>query len=114
MDRVSKPTNYEPPRFRTCPQGTRVAVHYSATTICPFSMHLSSYLQSVQLRCPGRSGLPSGLTLAVHYFFCLGKRRSRGGKHPPPQMGKGGRPNLAQASLSCAALGRDPQVPRVM
>ena len=40
MDRVAKPTNYEPPRVRTYPQGTQgwVAVHYSATTMCPFSM----------------------------------------------------------------------------
>ena len=60
MDRVAKPTNYEPPRFRTYPQGTQgwMAVHYSATTMCPFSTHLSSYLPSVLLRCPGRSGLP--------------------------------------------------------
>ena len=49
MDRVSKPINYESPRFRTCPQGTqgRVAVHYSATTMCPFFMHSSSYLPFV-------------------------------------------------------------------
>ena len=40
MDRVSKSTNYESPRFRTYPQGTQgwIAVHYSATTMCPFSM----------------------------------------------------------------------------
>ena len=38
MDGVSKPTKYESPRFRTQPQGTKgwVAVHYSATTMCPF------------------------------------------------------------------------------
>ena len=60
MDRFAKPTNYEPPRVRTYPQGTQgwVAVHYSATTMCPFSMHLSSYLPSVLFGCPGRSGLP--------------------------------------------------------
>ena len=76
MDRVYKPTNYELPRFRTYPQGTQgwVVVHYGATTMCPFSMHLSSCLPSVQLKCPGRSGLPDhlwdsnptgGLTLGV-------------------------------------------------
>ena len=61
MDRVSKLTNYESPRFRTYPQGTQgwVAVHYDATTMCPFSMHLSSYLPIVQFRCSKRSGLPN-------------------------------------------------------
>ena len=56
MDRVSKPTNYGSPRFRTYPQGTQgwVAVHCSATTMCPFSMCLSSYLPIAQFRCPGR------------------------------------------------------------
>ena len=60
MDRVSKPTNYESHRFQIYPQGTQgwVAVHYSATTMCPFSMCLSSYLPIVQFQCPGRSGLP--------------------------------------------------------
>ena len=63
MDRVSKSTNYEPPRFQTYPQGTQgwVAVHYSATTMCPFSMRLASYLPSVLLRCQGRLGLPDHL-----------------------------------------------------
>ena len=36
MDRVAEPTNYEPPRVRTYPQGTQdwVAVHY-ITLIVP-------------------------------------------------------------------------------
>ena len=60
MDRVAKPSHYELPRVRTYPQGTQgwVAVHYSATTMCPFFVHLSSYLQSVRLECSGRLGLP--------------------------------------------------------
>ena len=42
------------------------------------------------------------------------RKKRRTNPPPPPKMGKGGRPNLAQASLSCASLGRDPQVPQVM
>ena len=60
MDRVAKLPHYEPPRVRTYLQGTQgwVVVRYSATTMCPLSVHLSSYLQSVLLGSSGRSGLP--------------------------------------------------------
>ena len=52
MDRVAKPTHYEPPRVRTYPQGTqgRVLVHYSATTIVYYPCTFFSSLQSDMLR----------------------------------------------------------------
>ena len=60
MDRVAKPTHYEPLGVRTYPQAIQgwVPAHYSATTMCPLFVHLSSYLQGVLLECSRRSGLP--------------------------------------------------------
>ena len=55
MDRVAKPTHYEPPRVRTYPQGTQgwVTVHYSATTtkMCPFSVHLCICPPTFKVSC---------------------------------------------------------------
>ena len=81
MDRVAEPTNYEPPRFQTYPQGTQgwVAVHYSATTMYPLSMHLSSNLQSVLLGCSRRLGLPNHPWAVLLCYLSMSGEEGMGG-----------------------------------